>query len=153
MRALPNVSKRIDQILKECQTIGRVIQEENSVPIHRDFYHDQIMFSSEFTYLVDLDLASFGQPELDLGNFLAHLTEYGIRKFDDADYWQKEETEIAQHYLSTMPLCTSKRIEAFKTISLARHIYISWSRRERRSTTAMLIDAVEERTNRLTTTL
>jgi len=43
-------------------------------PIHRDYYAEQVLDCSGRTALLDLDDARLGDPALDLGNFLAHLT-------------------------------------------------------------------------------
>jgi aminoglycoside phosphotransferase (APT) family kinase protein len=45
-----------------------------SVPVHGDFYDDQIVVSSAGVVLLDLDAAGVGNPLLDVGNFLAQLT-------------------------------------------------------------------------------
>jgi len=44
------------------------------LPIHRDFYPDQIMDADGDTAVLDLDDVRGGDPAVDLGNFLAHLT-------------------------------------------------------------------------------
>jgi aminoglycoside phosphotransferase (APT) family kinase protein len=42
--------------------------------VHRDLYPDQVLVSDDRSALVDLDEVAVGEPELDLGNFTAHLT-------------------------------------------------------------------------------
>lgn len=44
------------------------------VPCHRDFYDQQILVDRERTALLDLDTACLADPELDVANFIAHLT-------------------------------------------------------------------------------
>lgn len=41
--------------------------------IHRDLYPEQVIVFGRQIGLVDLDEASLGEPELDVGNFIAHL--------------------------------------------------------------------------------
>lgn len=43
------------------------------VPLHRDFYAEQVWDCGGRTALLDLDDARSGDPAVDLGNFLAHL--------------------------------------------------------------------------------
>ncbi|MBK8250544.1 MAG: phosphotransferase [Gemmatimonadetes bacterium] len=43
--------------------------------VHRDFYHDQLLFDGERTWILDLDCAARGDPAIDVGNFAAHLIE------------------------------------------------------------------------------
>ncbi len=40
---------------------------------HRDFYDRQILLQEETCTLLDLELMSYAEPELDLANFVAHL--------------------------------------------------------------------------------
>ena len=47
---------------------------ENETLVHRDFYAEQILDCRGITAIVDLDDARRGDPAVDLGNFLAHLT-------------------------------------------------------------------------------
>lgn len=59
-----------------------------SAPIHGDFYDDQVLVSDAGAVLLDFDSAGLGNPLLDVGNFLAHLTtrrrERSRRLFLDA---------------------------------------------------------------------
>jgi hypothetical protein len=47
------------------------------VPIHGDFYAEQVVIMADRIGILDLDCAAQGDPATDLGNFLAHL-EYRI---------------------------------------------------------------------------
>ena len=144
---LPDESLRINLIADRCRSICASISNRPPTPIHRDFYHDQIMFANGRTYLVDLDLVSLGHPALDVGNFLAHLAEDGIRRFDDPMYWRDEEAQIMEHYVDLLPDVSKQDIAAFKAISLARHISISWKIRGRRKSTSSIIQEVDALTN------
>ena len=42
-------------------------------PIHRDFYHEQVLVSSSGLALIDFDDAAMSEPAVDVANFLAHL--------------------------------------------------------------------------------
>lgn len=150
MRAeLASERTRINQIADCCLAIGKSIDAHELRPIHRDFYHDQVMFSQDRTWLVDLDLVCMGHPALDVGNFVAHLTEDAIRRFDDAEHWRGEEEQLVDLYLAAMPSVTRDDIAACTAISLARHIYLSWNIEGRRNWTGPVIDEVERLTNQL----
>lgn len=43
------------------------------VPSHRDFYDKQVLVGGARDFLLDLDTACLAEPELDAGNFVAHL--------------------------------------------------------------------------------
>ncbi len=147
MVTIPRESLRVERIIENCYAIGESIEERISAPIHRDFYHDQIMFSREQTFLVDLDLVSMGHPALDVGNFLAHLSEHGIRQFSNAYHWHQEESEVINRYLARLPQVSPKDISAFKALSFARHIFISWKIISRRNKISQVIETAERLTS------
>jgi aminoglycoside phosphotransferase (APT) family kinase protein len=144
--SLPMFARRIERVRRNCFAIADSIRPAVDVPVHRDFYHDQVLFGDRQTYLVDLDLFALGHPSLDVGNFLAHLTEYGIRHFGDPDHWIQAEHDIANHYLSRGPQANRAAIAAFKAISFARHIAISWTIPDRRKHVSTIIDIAEKLT-------
>ncbi len=145
----PGYSDRIRRILNGCHAIGQTIDELTAVPVHRDFYQDQILFAGTRTWLVDLDLVSLGHPALDVGNFLAHLTEHGIRKHGDPGRWTRESAEIIRQYAARMPNVTALEIRSFEAISLARHIFISWSRPDRKYLVGRMVAETERKLNSL----
>jgi hypothetical protein len=145
---LPTEANRIERIRKDCFAIGDAIHSTRAVSIHRDFYHDQVLFSDRQTFLVDLDLVSLGHPALDVGNFLAHLAESGIRYFDNSEYWIQAENNIVDLYLSRMPHVKRADIDAFKVISFARHVFITWAMLDRRKHVSSIIDVAESMTTR-----
>ncbi|MDP9382373.1 MAG: phosphotransferase [Chloroflexota bacterium] len=42
-------------------------------PVHRDFYHDQILATERDLSVLDFDDAAMSEPTVDVANFLAHL--------------------------------------------------------------------------------
>jgi thiamine kinase-like enzyme len=58
--------------------------------IHRDFYPDQILVDRDRLWLVDLDLCCQGDPALDIGNFIAHITEQSLRQTGDPSAMEQE---------------------------------------------------------------
>jgi len=42
-------------------------------PVHRDFYHDQVLIDGERLAILDLDDAAMSEPAVDVANFAAHL--------------------------------------------------------------------------------
>ena len=77
-------SQRIDRVAAACRALAAGIASTPLSPIHRDFYHDQMLFSPEVDYLLDVDLLSSGDGALDVGNFVAHLIELSLRRPDIA---------------------------------------------------------------------
>ena len=136
---------RIATILEKARSIADLINSVSAVPtsIHRDFYQDQILFSQDKTYLIDLDLIATGPAALDVGNFLAHLTEHGIRVHNDPYFWSEQEEQILSHWLRLANRSSSNEVAGCKALSLARHIAISQSIQSRNETTSRIVEHTE----------
>ncbi|MDX8355653.1 phosphotransferase family protein [Cognatiyoonia sp. IB215182] len=93
--------------------------------LHRDFYFDQVIVDSTTVWLVDLDLHAIGDPAIDVGNFIAHLIELGLRKADDAAFFERSGYAFLDGYAGVRSLPASERIDTLTWISLARHVTIS----------------------------
>ncbi|MGS4947831.1 phosphotransferase [Meridianimarinicoccus sp. RP-17] len=107
--------------------------------IHRDFYFDQVIVAPICVWLVDLDLFARGDPSIDLGNFLAHLDEFGLRQHGDKAAFARHGTAFLDGYASVRALPADTRIAVLRAVSLARHIDISRRFADRRHTTDRLI--------------
>lgn len=55
------------------------------LPVHRDFYHDQVLTNGETLAVLDLDDASMSDPMVDVANFAAHLILLGLQRGTDLD--------------------------------------------------------------------
>lgn len=49
-------------------------------PVHRDFYHDQVLTQSDRLAVLDLDDAAMSEPAVDIANFAAHLRLLGFQR-------------------------------------------------------------------------
>lgn len=54
-------------------------------PVHRDFYHDQILTGPAGLAIVDFDDAAMSEPAVDVANFLAHLRLLALQERGDAE--------------------------------------------------------------------
>ena len=146
-RDRPEWARRIRGIWKSCLRLVAALEKEGQLSpdtcLHRDFFHDQIIFGDRSTYVVDLDLVAMGPRSLDAGNFLAHLTEDAIRNRDRTD-WAEAETAFIESYLERSRGCSFTGVMAWKQLSLVRHIFISWSRPDRRAYTERLMSEIEQ---------
>ncbi len=141
----PENERRIEKIIRQCGSLCDALAPAATVLLHRDFYHDQVLLSEDRTWLVDLDLIALGNPAIDVGNFLAHLTELGIRRHNNAEHYRQLEDHLETEYLRLNPSCSSRSIEICKTLTLARHIFISHQIDDRRPITESIIKSVEHR--------
>ncbi len=96
------------------------------LPVHRDFYYSQILFTKEKTILIDFDLFAWGDPAIDLANFIMHLHLLGLDIHQD---WSAFDAEIAlfvRNYQKYIPMndAFNKRLAFYKTATNFRMLHI-----------------------------
>ena len=140
----PDWRKRLENLFEACANLGAKISGEKQTTIHRDFYPDQVIVTDKEIYLLDFDLLCAGDPALDVGNFIGHIAEFSLRTNGDHRALQACETAFAERYaeLSGESL---ERIEAYATLTLARHIFISTQFDGRNKITEKLLEICEGR--------
>lgn len=70
----PRISEPLERLFGWIEARSPVGYKSNAVPVHRDFYDKQVLIGTQRTTLLDVDTLAMGDPALDVGNFLAHLT-------------------------------------------------------------------------------
>lgn len=65
------------QVERLVRAISGSSERLETLPIHGDFYDDQVLVGATEVTLLDLDEARLGDPLVDVGNFLAHLSREG----------------------------------------------------------------------------
>ena len=113
--------------------------------LHRDFYPDQVLVNGEEIHLLDLDLHAAGDPALDLGNFLAHLTEYDLRHGQRGRPLYRQAGGFVSGYRDAGGAADPATIELYETLTLARHVALSTQLPNRLHTTEPLLRMVEQR--------
>jgi hypothetical protein len=113
--------------------------------VHRDYYPDQVMAGDDRTYLLDLDLCAIGDPALDVGNFAAHLIEHAVRVMGEPGPADALVGAFVERYLEHAGPDHGPAVEAFTTLALLRLVQIAWTKPERRSSAARLLEHCEER--------
>lgn len=93
--APPDLAARVERLLG-----GLSVPWTASTVVHRDLYEEQVLLG-ERVGLLDLDDASAGPPELDIGNLLAHLVLLGRRQDADLD---GVVSSLLQAYTAVAPL-------------------------------------------------
>lgn len=142
----PEWRERIERVLRGCERLGRSLPEPERVPIHRDFYADQILVAGDRLILLDLDLFCEGDPGLDIGNFTAHMTEYALRELGSPDALKEAEAALVERFVELSGDEGVRRsVGVYETLTLARHIHVSTRIPERRGFTGEILDLCEER--------
>lgn len=141
----PQWQTRIKRILAWCRTVSETLSDSIQKPIHRDFYHDQVLVHKHTLYLLDFDLCCMGNPYLDLGNFIAHIQEQCLRFYNDADYAERTIECFTSRYLLLSGNSNKVHdIDVYRVLSLARHIAISQRIPSRKKYTLDIISLVEQ---------
>lgn len=141
----PQWAARIERVIEHCKRLGKRLPHTPNCGIHRDLYADQIIVDGDTLYLLDFDLYCLGNPALDIGNFIAHISEFSVRKLGNANALSHVEHALTTEYLQLNPSCTAEAIDTYTTLSLARHIYISTLFTVRRPFTQALLELTEQR--------
>lgn len=141
----PRLRSRIQGVLEACRQQAAAIPPAAERPIHRDFYPDQVMVDGSRLFLLDLDLYAHGDPAVDVGNFVAHVHEYALRRHGDPDALNGPAGHFVARYLSLNDDASLAAIEAYTTLSLARLIAISQRIPGRQRFTVALVDLCEHR--------
>ena len=117
----------------------------NSVGIHRDFYHDQVLVSGHRIFLLDFDLYCMGDPSLDIGNFVGHLQELSLRKFGNPNELSKQENALIERFLELSGEFRRTSVDIYTTLTLVRHISISQQFSDRIKFTKKILSLCEKR--------
>ena len=144
-RAEPSLAGRIERLLHKCEQAAADTPESAVCGIHRDFYADQIIADGSHLYLIDFDLYCQGDPGLDIGNFLGHITEQSLRTLGDPNALSDVERALEERFVELEGANTRLAIQTYGKLTLARHIYLSTLFSERRGYTKDLLELCEER--------
>lgn len=141
----PHLAARLDRILVSCNELAGVILQSPLCGIHRDFYADQVIFNGRRLYLLDFDLYSEGDPALDAGNFIGHLTEQSLRRWGHPHGLARCEETFKERFLQLSSETREEAVQAYAVLTLVRHIFLSTRLREGLDHTEALIDLCEKR--------
>jgi len=78
--------------------------------VHRDFYDNQLIPTSQGWGLVDFDTLSAGDRELDLGNFIAHQAWNAVRRGESSCDMDELAAGVIDAYFS-VPVTTERRAD------------------------------------------
>jgi len=144
-RREPRWERRIGRVLEACDRLSARTPEPEPRGIHRDFYADQVIVGEDRIHLIDFDLYCKGDPALDIGNFLGHLTEQSLRTFGDPGALAHVEAALEEHFVELSGEAARPAVRAYADLTLARHIHLSTLFPERRAFTGDLLELCEER--------
>jgi hypothetical protein len=141
----PEWDGRLQKLSEACKCLGSGLSPSGSCGIHRDFYPAQVLVHDGRLFLIDFDLYCLGDPALDIGNFIGHMTEQSLRELGDASAMAEQEQALENSFVALAGEQCRSRIQAYTTLTLARHIYLSTQFSERQKFTGDLLALCEQR--------
>lgn len=141
----PEWTARLARVGARCEGLGTDLAGAATCGIHRDFYADQLLVDRDFLTIVDFDLYCDGDPALDAGNFLGHVTEQSLRLHGDPDALTPFERRFEDRFVALAGEQIRARVRAYQELTLVRHIFLSAQRPERHALTPRLLDLCESR--------
>ena len=142
--ARPLLAARVRRVRHACKQLAAKLRPAVRSGIHRDFYHDQVIVEGNRVWMLDLDLAADGDPALDVGNFIAHLSEQALRLRGDSRTLAAHESALVDGFRDAGGRASTESIEIYRTLTLARHIYITTLFEERQPFTGAVLSLCEQ---------
>lgn len=130
----------VQEILTRCGALVAELENTTRHCIHRDFYPDQLLVDGPRLAFLDLDLSSMGDGQLDVGNFIAHLIEWCLRRGKPAGALQHVCDALTETYCEIISEASPQAITYYVQLSLARHIELSTRLPGRSHTTKPIIN-------------
>jgi Phosphotransferase enzyme family len=141
----PAWAGRLGRLFESCTRLAAATPDPVRRGVHRDFYADQVIVDGPRLYLLDFDLYCAGDPGLDVGNFLGHVTEQALRTRGDPAALAEVERELEDRFVELSGEAARPAVRAYAGLTLARHVYLSTRFPDRRPYTERLLELCEER--------
>ena len=141
---MPKWTGRLAKLMVGCEKVGASLATPKACGIHRDFYSSQVIVDGARLWLIDFDCFCSGDPGLDVGNFVGHVTEQALREFGNAAALRDVERAMEDRFVELSGEQVRASVRAYKTLTLARHVYLSTQFPERRHTTQRLLELCEQ---------
>ena len=139
------LSDRLDRLFDACEVVSAKTRSGGSCGIHRDFYASQVIVNNDRLWLLDFDLYCQGDPALDTGNFIGHITEQALRELGSADSLKSAERVLEEEFVGLAGENMRPAVHLYRDLTLARHIFLSAKFPERRHLTEQLLEICESR--------
>ena len=141
----PELASRIDLLTAECARAAAAVEPLPSTGIHRDFYPDQVVIDGERLTVVDFDLYTAGDPGLDIGNLLGHVTEQALRELGSPTALIEVETAAEERFVKLAGTAARRPVRLFAALTIARHVFLADERAARAPFVTDLLELARER--------
>ena len=121
----PKLAGRLETAMEQARRVAARIDTPAPCGIHRDFYADQVIVGAERLWLLDFDLYCLGDPALDVGNFIGHVTEQALRRHGDPAALTAVEVAVEERFLELSGAHRQAALRVYALLTLLRHVYLS----------------------------
>jgi len=123
--ALSLVCKPLDQsilstVLEKLSTQANHPCPSDTVMVHRDYYHAQLLQHKQTIWLLDLDTLCRGEREVDLATFLAHLLLDSAQRNFDSQQTSELSVSFLSSYINHGGVVNASRLAFYLSCALAR---------------------------------
>ncbi len=144
-RHRPEWDTRLMGIFDECKERGQLLGDGPTSPLHRDFHAGNVLIAGDTVYLIDFDLYAMGDAAVDIGNYIGHLIERSYRKHGSSSALDHHVEAFRSGYQRGGGTWDEAAVDAYTTMTLARHLYLSSVIPNRSHATERLFDECERR--------
>lgn len=141
----PDLAPRLSRLIDGCARVGGLLTSPQWCSSHRDFYADQVLVTPDRLYLIDFDLFCEADRGLDLGNFLGHVSELGLRLCGDAGALRDVERRLEDAFVALAGESVRPSVRAYAALTVARHVFLSTRLAGRSRLTGALLGVAEQR--------
>ncbi len=141
---MPKWTGRLAKLMVGCEKVGASLATPKARGIHRDFYSSQVIVDGARLWLIDFDCFCSGDPGLDVGNFIGHVTEQALREHGNAAALRDVERAMEDRFVELSGEQVRASVRAYTTLTLARHVYLSTQFPERSHTTERMLELCEQ---------
>jgi aminoglycoside phosphotransferase (APT) family kinase protein len=139
----PEASDRIADLRHWAESLAQMVSPVSPALLHRDFHPEQALIDGGRVWLIDLDLTARGDRHIDLGNLLAHLTEFATRRFGEPDALSPLARAFLDGYAEAGGRWSEDRLQAMHDLSLLRHLDICGRIADRAAAFPILLDVLQ----------
>jgi len=154
-KELDPLPMRVSQVAEACpkladsarECLDRILVIDGSSnawrrqPVHRDFYHDQVLCDGDRLAILDLDDAAMSEPLVDVANFRAHLMLLGAQRRGDVAALANVSGAFVDRSLQLDPAFDERLLAFLTATTLLRLSGIHVSRKDGPAVARLLIEA------------
>lgn len=141
----PEWQERLSRVMAAARRLGERAPKNRLGAVHRDFYPAQVLADGDRVWLLDFDCFCLGDPALDPGNFIAHITEQSLRTTGSATTFADRELALRDRFVELAGPNVRATVDAYALLGLVRHVHVSTLIPERRDFTETLLALCEAR--------